>query len=58
LLQDFFDEDLCIIILSNNESVNQYKLGDSISDLLHGIDKIITEKMAEIPMSIDNMTVK
>jgi hypothetical protein len=54
-MQDFFDEDLCIIILSNNESVNQYKLGDSISDILHGIDKKITEKTAEIQISHENM---
>lgn len=54
-MQDFLDEDLYIIILSNNESVNQYKLGDSISDLLHGIDTTIAEKMDEIPMSLDNM---
>jgi hypothetical protein len=54
-MQDFFDEDLCIIILSNNESVNQYRLGDSISDILHGIDKKLTEKMAETQMSDEDI---
>lgn len=54
-MQDFFEEDLCIIILSNNDSLNQYKLGDSISDILHGIDKKITEKVAEIPISDEDM---
>ncbi len=50
-MQNFFDEDLYIIILSNNESVNQYKLGDSISDILHGRDKRTPEKMDEVPIN-------
>lgn len=54
-IQNYFAEDLCIIILSNNESLNQYKLGDSISDILHGIDKKITEKIAEIAMNYEDM---
>ena len=34
--QYFFEDDLCIIILSNNESLNQYRLGESIADILYG----------------------
>jgi len=29
-MQDYFDEDICIIILSNNEAINQYRLGWSL----------------------------
>lgn len=36
-MQNFFDEDICIIILSNNESINQYRLGNAISDILHDV---------------------
>lgn len=36
-MQNFFDEDICIIILSNNECINQYKLGNAITNILHGI---------------------
>ncbi|WP_330370915.1 serine hydrolase domain-containing protein [Lachnoclostridium phytofermentans] len=53
-IQNFFDENLCIIILSNNESLNQYKFGDSISDMLHNIDKKIPEKLVEIPISAED----
>lgn len=55
-MQNFFDEDLCIIILSNNESVNQYMLGDSISDILHGMDKEIPKKRNEVPISAEERT--
>lgn len=50
-MQDFFEEDLCILILSNNDAVNQYKLGNSVSDILHGIDHKNTEKIEEVPIS-------
>lgn len=52
-MQNFFEEDLCIVILSNNESVNQYRFGDVISDILFGVDKNITGKMPEVPISTE-----
>ncbi|MCM3710219.1 serine hydrolase domain-containing protein [Sporosarcina luteola] len=47
-MQNFFDEDICIIILSNNEAINQYKLGNSISDILHHVDVAAPTKHQEI----------
>ena len=46
-MQDFFDEDICIIILSNNESINQYRLGNAITDILHDIDVPAPTKLKE-----------
>ncbi|MUK87831.1 serine hydrolase [Ornithinibacillus sp. L9] len=37
-MQNYFDEDICIIILSNNEAIDQYRLGNAISDILHHVD--------------------
>lgn len=37
-VQYYFDEDTCIFILSNNESINQYRLGNALSDILHHIN--------------------
>ncbi len=50
-MQNFFDEDICIIILSNNEEINQYRLGDAISDILHDVDVDIPTKHEEIPIT-------
>lgn len=50
-MQNFFAEDLCIIILSNNEAIDQYRLGNSISDILHHVDVANPEKHHEFPMS-------
>lgn len=50
-MQSYFEEDICIIILSNNEAVNQYRLGNAISDILHGVDVEVPEKHQEFPMS-------
>lgn len=50
-MQSFFDEDLCIIILSNNECINQYKLGNAISDILHGVEVDAPAKFPEISLS-------
>jgi CubicO group peptidase (beta-lactamase class C family) len=49
-MQNFFDEDICIIILSNNESINQYRLGNAISDILHDVEVCIPSKHNEIPI--------
>lgn len=50
-MQDYFDEDICIIILSNNESINQYRLGDAISDILHHVDVDVPTKHEELPIN-------
>ncbi len=34
LVQYFFDEDVCIIILANSDTSNQYRIGNAISDIL------------------------
>ncbi|MCG7342561.1 beta-lactamase family protein [Sporosarcina sp. ACRSL] len=50
-MQNFFDEDLCIIILSNNEAINQYRLGNAISDILHHVEVAAPTKHKELPSS-------
>lgn len=47
-MQNFFDEDLCIIILSNNESINQYRLGNAIADILHNVAVESPSKFDEV----------
>jgi len=37
-MQNYFEEDICVIILSNNEAINQYRLGNALSDILHHVD--------------------
>ncbi|MDN4607831.1 serine hydrolase domain-containing protein [Sporosarcina highlanderae] len=49
-MQSFFDEDICIIILSNNEAINQYRLGNAISDILHHVNGAPPTKHKEIPI--------
>lgn len=49
-VQNFFDDDICIIILSNNDFNNQYRLGDSISDI------IFTSKTDHIPERLPEIT--
>ena len=50
-MQDFFDEDICIIILSNNEAINQYRMGNAISDILHHVDVVAPTKHKELPIN-------
>lgn len=50
-MQDYFDEDICIIILSNNEAINQYRLGNAISDILHHVNVDIPTKHEELSHS-------
>ncbi|WP_432360060.1 serine hydrolase domain-containing protein [Sporosarcina sp. UB5] len=47
-MQSFFDEDICIIILSNNEAINQYRLGNAISDILHHVEVAAPTKHKEL----------
>lgn len=50
-MQNYFDEDICIIILSNNEAINQYRLGNAISDILHHVDVDVPTKHEELPVN-------
>ncbi|RKN70642.1 serine hydrolase domain-containing protein [Paenibacillus ginsengarvi] len=50
-VQHFFDEDLCIIILSNNETIHQYRLGQAIADILHHVEVEAPVRHKEVPMS-------
>lgn len=50
-MQDYFDEDICIIILSNNEAINPYRLGNAISDILHDVDTEVPTKHEEFLIS-------
>ncbi|MNW51854.1 Penicillin-binding protein 4* [compost metagenome] len=50
-MQNYFDEDICVIILSNNESINQYRLGNAISDILHQVDVDFPIKHEEFPIN-------
>ena len=53
--QYFFEEDICIIILSNNESLNQYRLGEGIADILHGEEPKHAVKPDEVPVSEEEL---
>jgi len=50
-MQNYFAEDLCVLILSNNECINQYKLGNAISDILHGVEVPFPTKIQEVSLS-------
>ena len=53
--QYFFEDDICIIILSNNESLNQYRLGEDIADILYGKEPNHTVKPDEVPVSAEDL---
>lgn len=46
--QYFFEDDICILILSNNESLNQYRLGSDIANILYGKSPAPASKPAEV----------
>lgn len=50
-MQNYFDEDICVILLSNNESINEYRLGNAISDILHHIVVDYSIKHEEFPIN-------
>jgi len=50
-MQNYFDEDICIMILSNNEAIDQYRLGKAISDILHQVGVDEPTKYDEFPMT-------
>lgn len=54
-MQDYFDEDLCIIILSNNETIDQYRLGNVIADIVHQVDVELPAQHEELPCSEEEL---
>jgi hypothetical protein len=49
-VQYYFGEDTSVIILSNNEAIHQYRLGQAISDILHDVDVPDPSKPEEVTM--------
>lgn len=54
-MQNYFEDDICIIILSNAESLNQYRLGNAIADILYGKDVNASLRLDEYPVSITEL---
>src|SRR5690606_5316105 len=50
-MQNYFNEDICIIILSNNEAINQYRLGNAISNILFQVDVDAPTKYKEMTLN-------
>ena len=48
--QYYFDEDLCIIIISNTESLDQYRFGNGIATILHNGQVSFSQRPKEILM--------
>ncbi len=49
--QYYFDEDICIIIISNTESLDQYRFGNGIATILHNGEAHISHRPEEILLS-------
>jgi len=54
-IQYHFDEDLCIIILSNTESWDQYRLGHGMAAIIHHEQPPLSHRPAEIPVSPEEL---
>lgn len=50
LVQYFFDEDICIIILANSDTSNQYRMGNAISDIIFKGETELVEVEEEIQL--------
>lgn len=50
-IQYYFDEDICIMILSNTESLDQYRLGGALAAILHGQQPPHSRRQEEIPLT-------
>lgn len=50
-MQHFYAEDLSIIILSNNEGINQYRLGHALADILHQVEVEPPARHPELQLS-------
>ena len=53
--QYFFEDDICIIILSNNESLNQYRLGEGVAGILYGKEPKHAVQPEEVPVSEEDL---
>lgn len=53
--QYFFDEDLCVLILSNSESLDQYRLGNALAAILHGEQPPHSHRQEEIPLTPEEL---
>lgn len=53
--QYFFEDDICIIVLSNNESLNQYRLGEDIANILYDKEPNNIVKPDEVPVSEEDL---
>lgn len=49
-VQYYFDDDLCIMIFSNNDFNNQYRIGDAITDILFTSKADVFKKKLEIKL--------
>ena len=49
--QYYFDEDLCIIIISNTESLDQYRFGNGIAAIMHNGQAPVSDEPKEIMLS-------
>ena len=53
--QYFFDEDICILILSNTESLDQYRLGNALAAILHGEQPPHSRRQEEITLTPEEL---
>ena len=49
--QYYFDEDICIIIISNTESIDQYRFGNGIAAIIHNEQAPVSHRPEEILLS-------
>lgn len=54
-VQYYFEEDLCIIIISNTESLDQYRFGNGIAAMLHNGQAPVTHRPEEIVLSPEDL---
>ena len=49
--QYYFEEDFCIIIISNTESLDQYRFGNALASIIHGGEEEHARRADEIALS-------
>jgi CubicO group peptidase (beta-lactamase class C family) len=54
-IQYFFEDDICIIVLANNESINQYRLGNAVADILYDVEVSSPSKFDEITLGKEQL---
>lgn len=53
--QYYFDEDICIIVISNTESLDQYRFGNGIAAILHNKQAPVSYRPEEIILSPEEL---